>query len=372
MPPLSVLVKPASSACNMNCEYCFYKDVSSNRKDSFTSIMSVDTAEQLIASALEYADESCTFLFQGGEPTLAGLDFFRAIIELESKHAKDGVKISNAIQTNGYLIDEIWAQFLASNGFLVGLSLDGPAEIHNSYRKDCLGKETFNRAMNAARLLDKYGAEYNVLSVVTGRSAKHIEKIYNFFKRQGFRWLQFIPCLEPLGHDRGQAGFHLGSAEYERFLIRIFDLWYRDLMNGDFISIRHIDNWLQMLLGIPPEACSMKGYCSVQFVVEGDGRIYPCDFYVLDALCLGKVGDTSFKYASDCAVAKNFISASCSIPEQCRKCVIYPLCRNGCRRDRVLTPDGTPGTNYYCSAYRSFFSKRKVQLMHAAQLICGK
>ena len=242
MPPLSVLIKPASSACNMNCSYCFYKDVAANRERGFAGYMTMDTLEKLIASALDYADRDCTFLFQGGEPTLAGLGFYRAVLELERKYAKKDVRVFNAIQTNGYLIDEQWAEFLASNGFLVGLSLDGPADVHNGCRKDLAGKDTFNRVMNAAHLLDRAGAEYNILSVVTVQSAKRAESIYNFFKKHRFKWLQFIPCLEPLNSGRDGDVHSMKPDEYGRFLIRIFDLWYADLLKGQYVSIRHIDN----------------------------------------------------------------------------------------------------------------------------------
>lgn len=371
MPPLSVLIKPTSSACNMNCDYCFYKDVAANREQGFAGFMSLETAEQLVSSAMAYAEKSCSFLFQGGEPTLAGLDFYRSFLELERKYAKSDVQVFNAIQTNGYSIDKEWAEFLASNSFLVGLSLDGPSDVHNACRKDLTGKGTFNRVMNAARLLDQAGADYNILSVVTAQSSKRVESIYNFCKKHSFKWLQFIPCLEPLNSDRDLAVYSMDPDEYGRFLTRIFDLWYADLLRGKYVSIRHIDNWLQILLGSPPEACSMNGRCSIQFVVEGDGRVYPCDFYVLDEYCLGMVGEQSFEQIAETRTATDFVSASCPIPEQCTNCSAYRLCRNGCRRDRIRLSNGTPGLNYYCRSYRTFFESRGAQLMHAAEIIMG-
>ena len=158
---------------------------------------------------MEYAEYICSFAFQGGESTLAGLDFYRGVMELEKKYARPGVRIQNAIQTNGYLIDDAWAQFLAENHFLVGLSLDGPAEIHNRNRVDNAGKGTFNKVLHAAKLFDKYGVDYNILCVVTGRNARSAEKIYRFYRKQNFRWLQFIPCLEPLEAQRGDTAFYL-------------------------------------------------------------------------------------------------------------------------------------------------------------------
>ena len=203
MPAVNVLIKPASSACNMACAYCFYRDVAEHREHAFEGMLSLERMEQVIAAAMEYAEGICSFAFQGGEPTLAGLEFYRSVVELQKKYARPGVRIHNAIQTNGYCIDEAWAAFLAENHFLVGLSLDGPAELHNLNRKDRAGKGTFNRVMHAAKLFDRYHVEYNILCVVTGKNARSIGQIYHFYQKQGFHWLQFIPCLEPLDSQRG-------------------------------------------------------------------------------------------------------------------------------------------------------------------------
>lgn len=369
MPPVSVLIKPASSACNMDCRYCFYQDVAANRAQGFSGMMTLETAEALVSSAMAYAEDSCSFLFQGGEPTLAGLDFYRAFLALEQKYAKPGVAIQNSIQTNGYLIDDAWAAFLHGNRFLTGLSLDGPAQYHDSNRLDRAGKGTFNRTMRAAHVLEKHGAPYNILSVVTGQNARSIEKIYRFFVRSGFRYLQFIPCLEPLDGERGQAGYHLSCNEYETFLLRIFDLWLADLKAGRYISIRHIENWLTVLMGRPPESCNMNGRCSIQFVVEGDGSVYPCDFYVLDEWKLGTVGQNSFAELLGSERAQAFVRASLNVPRECRDCPYHFICRNGCRRDRAVGADGTISLNYYCEAYRNFFRKRAPQLNEAILLL---
>ena len=276
MPAVNVLIKPASSACNMRCSYCFYRDVSNHREHAFEGMLSLDAMERVIAAAMEYAEGICSFAFQGGEPTLAGLDFFREVLLLQKKHQRPGVEIHNAIQTNGLNLDEEWARFLAENHILVGLSLDGPAEIHDLNRKDAEGRGTWSRIMRTVRLFNRYGVAYNILCVVTGRNARSIQKIYNFYRKQGFRWLQFIPCLEPLGEERGNQLYSLTCEEYGEYLIRLFDLWFQDLKSGCYISIRHLDNWLAILMGRQPEACNMTGRCSVQFVVEGDGGVYPC------------------------------------------------------------------------------------------------
>ena len=369
MPPINILIKPASSACNMACKYCFYRDVAEHREQAFEGMLSLQKMERVIRAGMEYADHSCSFAFQGGEPTLAGLDFYRGVVELQKKYARSGLEIHNAIQTNGMLIDEEWAAFLAENRFLVGLSLDGPAELHNLNRLDTVGEGTFNRVMRAARLMEKHGVEFNILCVVTGRNARSVEKNYRFYRRQGFRWLQFIPCLDSLEQQRGEEKYHLSAENYGDFLIRLFDLWYEDLQRGEYISIRHLDNWLSILLGGQPEACSMTGQCAVQFVVEGDGGVYPCDFYVLDEWRMGTVGESSFAEMQRGEVAARFIQASLRVPNKCRRCRWYGLCRNGCRRNRMTLLDGEVDRNCYCEAYQRFFSQREKQLMQAARLL---
>ena len=369
MPAVNVLIKPASSACNMRCSYCFYRDVSNHREHAFEGMLSLDAMERVIAAAMEYAEGICSFAFQGGEPTLAGLDFFREVLLLQKKHQRPGVEIHNAIQTNGLNLDEEWARFLAENHILVGLSLDGPAEIHDLNRKDAEGRGTWSRIMRTVRLFNRYGVAYNILCVVTGRNARSIQKIYSFYRKQGFRWLQFIPCLEPLDQERGEEKYHLSKEEYGDFLIRIFDLWFQDLKQGEYVSIRHLDNWLSMLLGEPPEACNMRGCCSVQFVVEGDGGVYPCDFYVLDQWRLGTVGEKSFAEMERSERARAFVEASCRVPETCRACFASPICRNGCRRDRLLTAEGLVDRSYFCEAYLRFFTERGAELKQAAQRI---
>lgn len=369
MPPVNLLIKPASSACDMDCTYCFYRDVAQNRETAFEGMLSPEAMERLVRAAMEYAEGSCTFAFQGGEPTLAGLDFYREVLALQQKYAKPGIAVRNTIQTNGYRVDEDWARFFARERFLVGLSLDGPADLHNRNRRDRQGKGTFNRVLHAAKLFDRYGVEYNILCVLTGKNARSIGQIYTFCKKQGFRWLQFIPCLEPMGQEPGGMPYHLSAEAYGEFLIRLFDLWFRDLERGEYISIRQFDNWLSILLGGGPEACDMAGHCSVQFVVEGDEGVYPCDFYVLDQWRLGTAGEEDFARMREGETARRFVEASLAVPEACQGCPAFILCRNGCRRTREVLPDGSLGRSRYCGAYRRFFEERGVLLQRAAGML---
>lgn len=367
MPDICILVKPASSACDLNCRYCFYKDVAQNREKAFDGMLDDETAEILVKKALGFAaGGSCSFLFQGGEPTLRGLDWFRRFTEYEKKYARPGTKIFNGLQTNGILIDDEWAAFLSENRFLTGLSLDGPAELHDANRCFPDGRGTFNRVMKAADTLVRHGAQFNILSVVTAANARRCEKTYRFFRKSGFSYLQFIPCLEPLNDERGGCAYSLTPPAYADFLIRLFDLWYADLLRGDYVSVRYFDNLVRMLSGGSPEACNMTGHCGLQFVTEGSGKVYPCDFYVLDGKELGSVRTDDFSDMIRSANADAFVRESLYVPDECKTCRWYSLCRNGCKRDRVFE-NGVYGKNYYCASYKAFFEKRINELTRAAR-----
>lgn len=369
MPDITLLIKPSSSLCNMDCLYCFYKDVSKNREKEFLGNMNLELLEKTVISAMEYAENSCTFMFQGGEPTLSGLSFYENLIELQKKYKKQNVAIYNCIQTNGFDIDDAFAKFFSENDFLVGLSLDGPAEIHNLNRKDNREKDSFNRVMKTVSLFNRYNVKYNVLSVVTSFSSRRAQKIYNFYKNNGFKYLQFIPCLEPLSEEKGKQAYSLSNKDYAEFLIRIFDLWYNDLKNGIYISIRHLDNWFSILKGQSPESCGMFGRCSIQFVIEGDGSVYPCDYYALDEYKLGKVGENSFSDMQSCETAKSFIGRSLPVPTECKSCQYYFICRNGCYRERVIKDGENSGKYFYCDAIKEFFENRKNEIENAYSLL---
>ncbi len=365
---LTVMIKPASSACQMRCAYCFYRDEAARRQVPNRGVMSPEVLERTVAAALAAAEGSCSFLFQGGEPTLAGLDFYRNFLKFEKKYLRPGLRVYHSLQTNGLAIDETWAAFLAENRFLTGLSLDGPARLHDLYRRDAEDRGTFQRAMRAAGLLRRAGAELNILCVVTGPVAQQPEQVYRFFTGRGFRRLQFIPCLDPLDSPPGGQSYSLPPQDYGEFLVRVFDLWFRDLLEGIYVSVRHLDNWIGILLGLPPEACNMVGRCSVGFTVESDGEVYPCDFYALDQWRLGNVQTDSLEDMAQSQTARQFVEASCPAPAACRACRYYPLCRNGCRRERAGSPEG-PGKTALCAAYRYFFGQREDQLLQAARMI---
>ena len=368
---IHLLIKPASGLCNLHCRYCFYRDITGKRAQSSYGFMTEETLEAVIQKGLSYAERDCTIAFQGGEPTLAGLDFYKTAVALEKKHSKKGVRIHNAIQTNGIGLDAAWADFLRDNNFLVGISLDGVKETHDCNRLDGRGDGTFQQVMEAIRLLDRGHVEYNVLTVVNRQTAPRVGRIYNFYKRMGLSYLQFIPCLDPYGDAPGAMPYSLTAEDYGGFLCTLFDLWYRDVKKGEGCSIRQFENYIEMLLGFPPEACGMSGVCGMQHVVEADGSVYPCDFYVLDAFRLGNLRTDSFEEINRRRKEIGFVEASGKIDPECRDCRFFPLCRGGCRRHRPVNPDGTLGRNIFCESYKRFFAYTEERLVELAKIAAG-
>ena len=368
MPPLSILIKPASSACNLRCAYCFYADEASIRAVPNYGLMSQAVSHALIEKAAGAAEGSITFLFQGGEPTLAGLDFYRDFVSHVKKTVPSALAVQYAIQTNGMELDGEWCRFFQENRFLTGLSLDGNRECHDRFRWDGEGKGTYNRVMKAARLLEEAGVKYNVLTVVTGHLARHIQSVFSALCKEGFRFQQYIPCLDPLEEERGRQGYSLSPEQYESFLKTLFDLWYRELEQGRYWSIRYFDNLVWMLNGHAPEQCSMRGCCGLQYLVEADGSVYPCDFYGLDEYRLGNIRQDPWEELDRVREEIGFVEASRRVPEECGSCQWYPLCRNGCRRDRTVEEDGL-GRNYYCRAYAGFFAYALPRLRQAQGML---
>ena len=352
---LELMIKPASGACNMRCKYCFYADEMEHRASAIRGVMGDDALEALLQKSLHSGAKHVFFVFQGGEPTLAGLGYYQRLHERIERINTGGVKTSFALQTNGYAIDEQWADLFAKHGYLVGLSLDGPKNIHDRYRRDAAGIGTFDRAMAAAELFGQYGVEFNVLCVVTAQTAKNIQSIYAFYKKHGFSFQQYIPCLEPIGAAWGRQEHSLTPSLYAAFLKKLFDLWYEDTVNGRRVYNRTFENWIGMLMGIAPESCGMAGVCAAQHVIEADGKVYPCDFYVLDEYEIGDVREHSFEQMAQRRRDIRFIEQSAYVHPECRACRWTALCRGGCRRYREPFAMGELGKNHFCSAYRDFF-----------------
>jgi len=338
------MIKPASSLCNMRCEYCFYHSLSTARETYSYGFMTKDTALSIIKRAAEFADgNNIHFAFQGGEPTLRGLDFFKYFVKTVKENVKNSV-VTYSIQTNGLLIDDDWAKFFAENGFLVGLSLDGDSII-NGYRKDAEGRYTTERIIRTSEILDNRRVPYNILSVVTKLSAENLDSTFEFYRKNGFKFIQFIPCLKPFGVKKDE--YAMDETEFADFLIKAWRYYERAFYNNAPISIRFFDNLLMMATGRRAEQCGLYGHCGIQFIVEGNGDVFPCDFYCLDEWLLGNVNETGFKDLIRTPRAKQFIEESIPVRPECKTCSFYRLCLGGCKR-YLSDLD-------YCKVMKTFF-----------------
>ena len=361
----SVMLKPASGSCNMRCKYCFYYDEMENRAQSSYGFMSEETLKNVIRKTMLQTEQEITYAFQGGEPTLRGLDFFKKAIEFQKKYNFKGIRVANALQTNGYALNEDWCRFLKENNFLVGVSVDGTKELHNSFRPSADGKPTYNSITRSIQLLEKYKVDYNILTVVTEETAKHPAEVYRDFMKRGWYFQQYIECLDPLGACCASP-YSLTPETYGVFLTQLFDLWYADFKKGRQPYIRRFDNYVGMLAGFPPEACEQRGECGIQLVVEADGSAYPCDFYVLDEYRLGNFNTDRLPQMNEKREEIGFIQRSHQLSAQCRACPYFGLCRGGCQRTRDYLPEEDAYISHFCKSYQYFFDHCLDRLKEAA------
>lgn len=364
----TMLIKPASSLCNLKCKYCFYDDVSNHREKKSNGIMTIETVDILLKRVFEFVKKSSTisFAFQGGEPTLAGVAFFTYFCKKADELNEDGHKINYSIQTNGTLLDENFCRLFQQYKFLVGISQDGPREFHDLNRMDANLHGTFDKTNQAIKLLKKYKIEYNILSVITKQMARKPATLFKYFKKTNAKYVQLIPCLKSLDYIQGDNlnQYDLTVYEYAQFLKDIFKIWYSELKNNNYISIRQFDNIILMLKGQPPEQCGSNGRCSLQRVVESDGSLYPCDFYVLDDYRMGNLHTNTIQEMHASEGVKAFIENV--IPEStlCKTCKVYQLCGGGCKRYRSFYSE----EEGYCP-YQDFLYDTYSQLIEIAARI---
>ncbi len=334
---ITALIKPASSLCNMRCKYCFYCDVVSYRDIASHGIMSRNTSEKVIDRVLASATPPAivSFMFQGGEPTLSGISYFEHFTSYAATHAKKGVQIHYAMQTNGLLIDNKWCELFKKYRFLLGISLDSDAENHDYYRLDANNEGTHAQIMQNIKLLQHYNVDFNIVAVLTAKMAKKPKQTFDFMRAQGFDYLQFIPCLGDL--DDPLSEHALSPRDYADFLTELFGLYYRHwVRTNQIVSIRQFDNLLTMAKGYPPEQCGMSGRCTPQLVIEADGSVYPCDFYVLDKYKCGNIHTHSLPKLANSANVREFLQDRAERNPMCQTCPVFALCRGGCSRYHSL------------------------------------
>jgi len=326
--------------------------------------MTDDVLENLIRQVMEQSGNEVNIAWQGGEPTLMGLPFFKRVIELEIKYGQ-GKTVGNGLQTNGLLLNEEWADFLKEYNFLVGISLDGPQHIHDHYRKTPNGKGSWDLVSRNAKMLVKKGVEVNAMTTITDYSADYAHEIYEFHKQIGLGWMQFSPVVETDKSDSFKAAdFSVSGEKYGKFLCEIFDLWLKDLNEGLVVtSVRHIDSVFHRYVGMEMPECVLKRECGVYLIVEHNGDVYPCDFYVKPETRLGNIADGQLIDYLNSDPMQAFGKVKANLSENCLTCKWKSYCFGGCIKDRVRdVRDG--GNNHFCTSYKMF-------LEHADPILTG-
>lgn len=355
--------KPIGPVCNIHCRYCFYlkKQELYPREKVSDFRMSDAVLEENIKQYMDKPDPQVTFVWQGGEPTMLGLDFFKKVIELQMQYNTQNKQILNTLQTNGILLNDAWARFFKENNFLIGVSLDGPAHHHNKYRQS-----TFDGVMKGIQVLKKHDVDYNIICTVNNQNANHPLEVYNFFKEHsGTIYWQFIPIVEHTGstvHD-----YSVLPQQYGNFLVKMFNHWVRNDIGK--ISIQIFDVVFNHFMGLPPTLCIFADTCGNAPALEHNGDFFSCDHYVDKEYFLGNIMDKPMQLMVDSNQQRNFGNdKKDTLPEYCLKCSVKSLCNGGCPKNRFLkTPDGEPGLNYLCSAYKQFFTHVTPYMQHLSE-----
>ena len=351
--PFTLLIKPAGPDCNLTCEYCFYTCKSSLFGPG-AHRMSEAILDCLMKSYLGLRFPISSFAWQGGEPALMGLDFYQYAIDLQKQYGADGQAVSNVFQTNGILLDDAWCKFLAEYKFLCGISLDGPKEFHDYYRKDRTGQGTFDRVWAGIERCRRHGTEFNILVLLNDRNVNHPDELFDFFTSQDLLYLQFIPCIEKNSNDPVQpAAYSITPEQYGRFLCRFFDRWY-DGWSGK-MSVRIFDSLVSYGVNGFPAECTFGRQCNDYIVIEHNGNVYCCDFYVTPETQLGNILETPIEQIAIHPVKRKFSAKKTEIANKCLVCRYLDICRGGCLKDRSMLTGAHTTPSYFCESYKMFF-----------------
>lgn len=372
--PFQVMAKPVGPRCNLDCAYCYYLRKEALYPDTRDFRMSDDVLERFIrdhiAAQAEAGLDEISFMWQGGEPTLLGTDFFARVVALQNRHARAGLTVRNSVQTNGTLIDAGWAGFLRDNDFLVGLSLDGPA-AHDRYRRDRRGRESFARAEQALETLLAHDVAVNVLSVVHSGNAARPRELYRYLRATGATVFQFIPAVERIGGTDASprlAPWSVSARAFGAFLCAMFDEWVTADVGRVFIQL--FDVQLGIRLGEPSGLCVFGEDCSGCLALEHNGDLYACDHFVDTDHLRGNIMQAPIADLARQESQRRFGAAKRALPAVCRACRHLFACQGGCPKDRFIrSPDGEPGLNYFCVGYRRFFDHAEADLAAMAELV---
>jgi len=387
--PFHIMTKPIGPRCNIDCTYCYYlekeKLYPQEKKFRMSDAMLELYVRELITTSAEAGQKEVLFAWQGGEPTMLGLEFFKKAVELQARYKPQGITIANTIQTNGILLTDEWARFLADERFLVGISVDGPRRIHDKYRRDRAGRPTFDRVMLGLERLQKNGADYNILTTVHRGNGSKGAEVYRFLEGLGTKFLQFIPIVERPGldgglgdapskegrsHDSSVTNWSVGPAAYGKFLCDVFDTWYRKDVGKIFVQ--YFETQVGLWMGLPSSLCIFSETCGNGLALEHNGDLYTCDHYVYPEYRIGNIAKTPLRELVWSDRASEFgRDKRDTLTRQCRECEYRFACNGGCPKHRILKSCyGENGQNYFCQSYLMFFAhakERLIQLSNAAR-----
>jgi uncharacterized protein len=350
----SLLIKPASAVCNLDCEYCFYLD---READPYKALparrMTTDTLERLVDTYLFYSYPASTFAFQGGEPTLAGLPFFEKLVRLQQEYGRSGQSVSNSLQTNAVLLDEHWCALFREYNWLLGVSLDGPEEVNDLYRYNKERRGTWKRVIQSVELLKKHRVEFNILCVLSQANVGKAKELYRFYRGLGIDHMQFIPLAEFDGKGN-PLPFTITPAQYGRFLCDLFDVWWPERRK---VRVRLFDNIAEAVAGQKPGTCTMHETCDSYVVVEYNGDVYPCDFFVESDWKLGNVNLDSWSEIARRTRRYSFASKKTLGHPECQVCEYQSLCHGGCPKFRHGPNRRFDDLDYFCEAYKMIYGR---------------
>ena len=345
---LSLLVKPVSADCNMRCQYCFYLRPGDPYRSEEHHLMDDNTLRAMISGYMKSAGRCASFGWQGGEPLLAGIDFFKRAIGYQQRYGLSAQLVSNNLQTNGTLLTDEWARFFSRYHFFLGVSLDGPEEYHNTYRHSLNGHNSFHQTMKGIDTLRHHKVEFSILTVVNDVTVRKPAELYHFFTKNGFYFLQFIPCVEMNGDTKTMESYALSVQGYKDFLCTLFDVWYNK--GKPLASIRLFENILAIYMGMEPELCAFHPQCGSYVVVEHNGDVYPCDFFVEMQWMSGNLLETPLDEMIKSRKLQAFNLRKMNQSSGCDHCEWNIICHYGCQHYRLSN-----GKNYLCQAYKEFF-----------------
>lgn len=371
--PFHLMIKPVGARCNLACEYCYYRDKGALYPGS-QLLMDDATLERVTAAYLAaHPGPEVTFGWQGGEPLLRGREFFARALELQRKYARPGVTVLNALQTNGTLLDDDWAAFLARNHFLVGLSLDGPPELHDAHRRDHAGKPSHQAVLRGLATLQRHRVEYNALVTVNRRNATRLLEVYRYLTSIGLRFLQFIPIVERQSLDSLRPARWCPRPEtYGEGLCQVFDYWAARDVGRVFVQL--FESALAVHLGQPPALCSFAPTCGRCLVVEHNGDLYACDHFVFPEYLVGQVTEEGLPGLVEAPQQRQFgEDKQALLPRVCQRCPVLAFCGGDCPKHRLVETDEGGRLSYLCPAYRRFFRHSAPVLQHlAAEIRAGR